>query len=216
MIRAVLFDFDYTLADTSRGVIECVNSALEEIGLPAVSAERVRETIGLSLRDTFIHVSEEGNEERSDEFERLFVKRADEVMADLTEVYERARESVLQLKGQFLLGIVSTKFRYRIQAILKREKILSAFDVIVGGEDVIHYKPHPEALLKAVNVLGCSVNEVIYVGDSVIDAEAARRASIRFVAVLSGVTGREEFEGHEHVGIIEDIGSLPDLVQRVY
>jgi phosphoglycolate phosphatase len=216
MIRAVLFDFDYTLADTSRGVIECVNYALEEMGLPAVSAERIRETIGLSLRETFRYVSEEGNEERSFEFERLFVKRADEVMADLTVMYERARESVLQLKDQFLLGIVSTKFRYRIQALLKREKILSAFDVIVGGEDVIHHKPHPEALLRAVNLLGCPLDEVIYAGDSIIDAEAARRASIRFVAVLSGVTKREEFEGHEHVGIIEDIGSLPDFVQCVH
>jgi phosphoglycolate phosphatase len=216
MIRAVLFDFDYTLADTSRGVMECVTFSLEEMGLPAVSAERVRETIGLSLRETFIHVSEEGNEERSDEFERLFVKRADEVMADLTVVYEQARESVLQLKGQFLLGIVSTKFRYRIQALLKREGILSAFVVIVGGEDVIHHKPHPEALLKAVDLLGCPLDEVIYVGDSTIDAEAAQRASIRFVAVLSGVTRREEFKGYEHVGIIEDIGSLPDFVQRIH
>ncbi|MBU7023449.1 MAG: HAD-IA family hydrolase [Theionarchaea archaeon] len=215
MIRAVLFDFDYTLADTSRGVIECVRVALEEMGLPAVSAERVRETIGMSLRETFRHVSEEGNEERSNEFERLFLKRADEVMADLAVMYERARESVQQLRDQFLLGIVSTKFRYRIQTILKREKMLSAFNVVIGGEDVIHHKPHPEALLKAVDLLGCSPDEVIYVGDSTVDAEAARRASIRFVAVLSGVTGREEFRGHECVGIIEDIGGLPEFLQRV-
>jgi phosphoglycolate phosphatase len=215
MIRAVLFDFDYTLADTSRGVIECVRVALEEMGLPAVSAERVRETIGMSLRETFRHVSEEGNEKRSDEFERLFLKRADEVMVDLAVMYERARESVQQLRDQFLLGIVSTKFRYRIQTILKREKMLSAFDVVVGGEDVIHHKPHPEALLKAVDLLGCLPDEVIYVGDSTIDAEAARRASIWFVAVLSGVTRREEFEGYEHVRIIEDIDGLPDFVQCV-
>ncbi|MGC1123066.1 MAG: HAD-IA family hydrolase [Candidatus Methanofastidiosia archaeon] len=212
MIRAVLFDFDYTLADTSRGVIECIDFALAEMGLPAVSAEKARETIGLSLRDTFLCVSGKGNGGRSDEFEMLFVKRADEVMVDLTTVYERARESVLQLKDQFLLGIVSTKFRYRIEAILKREGLLSGFDVVVGGEDVIHHKPHPEALLKAVNALNCLPDEVLYVGDSVTDAEAAQRASIRFVAVLSGVTPREEFEMYHPTGILEDLRELSDRI----
>lgn len=213
MIRAILFDFDYTLADTSRGVIECINSALGEMGLPAVSDEKARETIGLSLQETFVHVSDTVDDERSAEFERLFVKRADEVMADLTTVYKEVHESLLFLKGQFLLGIASTKFRYRIETILKREEILSAFDVIVGGEDVVYHKPHPEALLKAAHQLRCPPDEVLYVGDSVTDAEAARRASMCFVAVLSGVTEEERFKRYSPAGIIGNVGKLGELIQ---
>lgn len=213
MIRSILFDFDYTLADTSRGVIECINFALREMGLPQVSDEKARETIGLSLRETFLYVSDTAYGERSAEFERLFVKRADMVMADLARMYEEAHESVSLLRDQFHLGIVSTKFRYRIETILKREGLLSAFEVIVGGEDVVNHKPHPEALLKAVDALNLPPDEVLYVGDSVADAEAAQRASIRFVAVLSGVTKKEEFKRYSPAGIIDTIGELDGLIQ---
>ena len=55
--RAVLFDFDYTLADSSRGIEDCANHALAELGLPAASARAVSETVGLSLAETFCRLA---------------------------------------------------------------------------------------------------------------------------------------------------------------
>ena len=52
-LQGVLFDFDYTLADSSRGVIACANGALGEMGFAAASSEAVRRTIGLTLGDAF-------------------------------------------------------------------------------------------------------------------------------------------------------------------
>ena len=51
-IKAILFDFDYTLADSSRGVIDCIGYALGALRLPPVSEEAACRTIGLSLADT--------------------------------------------------------------------------------------------------------------------------------------------------------------------
>jgi len=53
-IKAVIFDFDYTLADSSKGIIECINYALRELGLNSVTTDAACETIGLSLGDTFL------------------------------------------------------------------------------------------------------------------------------------------------------------------
>ncbi len=47
--RAVLFDFDYTLGDSSEGIVLCVNRALESLGRPPAPPEAIRPTIGLSL-----------------------------------------------------------------------------------------------------------------------------------------------------------------------
>jgi phosphoglycolate phosphatase len=208
--QAVIFDFDYTLADSSRGVVECINFALDSLGLPMVPAERARQTIGLSLVDTFVHLVGESAAAQSDEFVRLFIERADEAMADMTILFESVPQTIAVLKGQGLgLGIVSTKFRYRIESILRREGLLDLFDVIVGGEDVASHKPDPEGLRLAMGRLGRSSLDCVYVGDSVVDAETAKRAGVPFVAVLSGVTPREAFGAYHVRQVLEHVSDLP-------
>jgi phosphoglycolate phosphatase len=210
--QAVIFDFDYTLADSSRGVIECIDFALGGLGLPAASAETARQTIGLSLADTFRTLAGPQHVARSDEFVHLFTRRSDEVMADLTVLYESVPRVVETLKARgFPLGIVSTKFRYRIEAILEREGLLDVFDVIVGGEDVAAHKPDPASLLAAIERLGGAPASTPYVGDSVVDAETARRAGAPFAAVLSGVTPREAFGDYPVCRVLESLSELLDL-----
>ena len=178
-VRAVIFDFDYTLADSSHGVVECIHFALDSLGLPTVSAEKACQTIGLSLTDTFVHLAGEVTTAQSDEFVRLFIKRADEVMADLTILFESVPQTIAVLEEQGLgLGIVSTKFRYRIESILRREGLLDAFDAIIGGEDVPNHKPDPEGLCLAMERLGRSHLDCVYVGDSVAGANDRRQSGL--------------------------------------
>jgi phosphoglycolate phosphatase len=56
-IHAAIFDFDYTLADSSEGCVECVNFAFQEMGLDRHSNEKICRTIGLSLKETFLTLS---------------------------------------------------------------------------------------------------------------------------------------------------------------
>ncbi|HEX8748125.1 MAG TPA: HAD-IA family hydrolase [Pyrinomonadaceae bacterium] len=215
-VRAAIFDFDYTLADSSRGAVECINFALKEMGLPEASNEAACRTIGLSLKNSFLTLAGEGEAQRCDEFARLFVRRADEVMVELTELYESVPATIEELhRSGLLLGIVSTKYRYRIEEILGRASLLPFFQVIIGGEDVSEHKPDPEGLFKAIERLQCSPASVVYVGDSVPDAEVSRLAAVQFVAVLSGVTGRECFEGYEAVAVLENLSQLPALLSRL-
>ena len=215
-LRSVVFDFDYTLADSSVGVIECVNFALGSMGLPIVSTERACRTIGLSLTETFRQLADEGERARSQEFARLFAQRADQVMAERTVLFDAVPSTVRALIGQRLtLGIVSTKFRYRIQAILQREDLADSFEVIVGGEDVAQHKPDPAGLLAAIGQMGCTSEEVLYVGDSVTDAETAKRGKVAFVAVLSGVTPGEAFRDYDVCAVLEDVSELPQYVRSI-
>jgi phosphoglycolate phosphatase len=69
--------------------------------------------------------------------------------------------------------------------------------VIVGGEDVAAHKPDPESLHLAMARLGAEPGRALYAGDSVTDAETARRAGILFAAVLSGATPREAFSAYD-------------------
>ena len=211
--RSVLFDFDYTLADSSTGVIECMNYALGCMGSPPCDPDRIREMIGVSLPATYRELSGDGEGTRYAEFERHFIERGDQVMLDGVRLYDSVRPTVEALvAGGLSLGIVSTKYRRRIEPVLDREGLRQAFAVIVGGEDVTAHKPDPMSLLTAIARLSRTPDEVLYVGDSVVDAETARTAGVRFAAVLSGVTSRDALAAYEPVAMLDDLTALPEEI----
>ena len=193
--RAVLFDFDLTLADSTSGVVECVNSALEAMALPRADPKAIRATIGFSLAATLARLTGLTDPALAQDFSLYFVKQADLRMVELTSVFPDVAQTLGQLRTAGIkTGIVSTKFRYRIETILARDGLLDVFDVIVGGEDVTRHKPDPEGLVQALGKLDTQTADSLYVGDHPVDAEAAAAAQIPFAAVLTGAATRNDFE----------------------
>jgi len=209
-LRAALFDFDFTLADSSRGVIACIDHALDSLRLPPAPPDQIRATIGLSLPATFACLTGLTDPSLVAAFSRHFIARADAVMADLTRIYPEVPGVVRAVhRAGVSLGIVSSKFRYRIEGITAREGLLNYFPVIVGAEDVPHHKPHPAGLEVALMRLQCSPDDAVYVGDHPVDAEAAVRAGVPFVAVLSGPSHRNAFAAFPVVAFLETFSALP-------
>ena len=204
--RAVLFDFDFTLADSSRPNVECVNFALGRLGLAEPGFEDVVKTMGMTLPEILVALAGEEHRARANEFIDLFVLRAREVMVRDTVLFKDVPDCIEGLKVLGCkLGIISTKYRSIIEDILERERLLSPFDVIVGGEDVERHKPAPDGLLRALDGLGVRPDDAVYVGDSLPDAQAAHAASVAFVAVLSGAASREEFACYPRLATLPQV-----------
>ena len=205
----LLFDFDYTLVDSSAGAIDCANHALRQLGLPPASAAQIRRTIGLSLPATLSQLAGDARAEQADAFSRLFIERAEQVMVDRTSLLPGILPALAELsQAGARLGIVSTKYRRRIESILQRDGLLDLFSVIVGGEDVSVHKPDPGGLLTAVEKLGAAPENALYVGDSPTDAETARRAGTPFAGVLTGVTPTSAFAPYHPLGLFADLSAL--------
>ena len=203
---AVLFDFDFTLADSARPNIECVNFALGGLGLPVARFGDAVRTMGLTLPGILVALAGEEHGARADEFIDLFVLRSQEVMVRDTRLYEETPGLVRALAGLGCrLGIISSKPRLQIEEILEREELLAPFDKIVGFEDVERYKPAPDGLLMALEGLAVKPDDAVYVGDSVADARAAQAASVPFIAVLSGAASREEFAGYPRLATLPGV-----------
>lgn len=210
-LAAILFDFDFTLADSSAPVVACITHALKSMGYSVPGREAIERTIGLALPETFARLAPGGDPE---ELRRLFHARADEVMVTGTRLFPETIEVAMGLKRLGLkLGIVSTKLRFRIEAILAAHGAADCFDLVVGGEDVGKPKPAPDGLWQGCHRLDVTPDEVLYVGDSLVDAEAAAQAGLRFVAVLHGRTAAGEFAGYKPLAILPDLEPLLELVK---
>lgn len=213
MYRAIIFDFDYTLGDATEGIVQSVSFALEQLGEAPASREAIRRTIGLSLADTYAALSGKHDPERARHFAALFKARADEVMVANTRLYPGVLELLRQLKAAGIRrAIVTTKFHYRIEQILDKFNAAGFMDLIVGAEDVRVEKPDPEGLLWALERLGLAKHEVLYVGDSLVDAKTAQRAGVDFAAVLTGTTTQAEFETLPHVFMGDDVRDITVLL----
>ncbi len=208
-MEAIIFDFDYTLGDTTNGIVLSAQYALEQMGEEERTYEEIKKTIGLSLSETYKKLTGNMDEARADRFFDLFKEKADEVMVDSAELYPGVKEMLVDLREKgYRIGIVTTKFAYRVRNIMKKFDAEDLLDVVIGVGDVTKVKPDPEGLLLAIKQLGVKREEVLYVGDSYVDAKAAEAAGMRFAGVLTGTTTREEFLKYPCEGVEDKVTVL--------
>jgi len=212
-IKAVLFDFDLTLADSSIGIEDSTQYALRGLELNPVEGAAILSVIGLPLKTMFHTLTGSADPVSADAFVRLFLERADEVMVSSTVIFQEVPDLLRQLQSRGTkVGIVSSKFRYRIEAILISTGLRSLVDVIIGAEDVSNHKPHPDAILLALTHLDVDAASAMYVGDHIVDSDAARAAGVDFVGVLSGTMSRDAWDARGDRCVNEHIGEIVQLV----
>ena len=211
--KAVLFDFDFTLADATAGITGSANHALKALGFDIKSYEEIRKTVGLTLPDTFRALTGCNDELKASRFVELFVSKADEIMTKNTELFIDTKDTLIRLKTAGIkTGIVTTKLHYRIDEALDRFERRPFVDCIIGLEDVKIAKPDPEGLFKAIENLSVEKEYVLYVGDSIIDAEAASNASLDFAAVTTGTTCVSDFYDVQHVLIASCLEEVTNFI----
>jgi phosphoglycolate phosphatase len=214
-IKAIMFDFDLTLADSSEGIVECTRYAFRMMGVMEVERSKIHSAIGLTLQAMFQTLAGNQASERVDEFARLFVERADEVMVSSTKIYPEVAGLFEQLRSHGInVAIVSNKFRYRIESILDAARLRPLVDVIVGGEDVHRHKPYPDAIVLALSQLRVPAASAMYVGDHPVDADAARAAGVSFVGVLSGSMSSGDWSARGERCVKQHIGEVALLVRQ--
>lgn len=205
-----LFDFDYTLADSSRGIVICFRNVLERHGHTGISDEAIKRTIGKTLEDSFSILSGITAPETLAEYKKEYVKEADTYMTVNTFFFPETVTVLKTLKSQGAqIGIISTKFRFRIREMVDQHFPKDFFDIIIGGEDVKQAKLDPQGIKKALRRLHRRKSETLYIGDSTVDAETAQAAKVDFVGVLNGMTTREELMVYPHRQILDNLSLLP-------
>lgn len=204
-----LFDFDYTLADSSAGIVKCFQITLQKLGLPAVKADTICQTIGLPMREAVMRITKNRDESACDDFITAYKKEADLYMTPMTHFYPQTIPTLTELKAKGAsIGIISSKTRHRIAEKFVQDGYPHLIDHIIGSDDVKTLKPSPEGINTALKHFAASSDTVLYTGDNIVDAKAAQNAGVDFAAVTTGTTSASDFADIPHIAILPDIGHL--------
>ncbi len=215
--QAVFFDFDYTLGDSTPAIAEGYRRGFAALGLAAPTVEQVRATVGMKLEDGYTFLTGDTSPAHQAQFHLLF--------ADSVGVNAQGEDRKLMIEGTVLLpgaaellgalkkagvhtAIVSTKPGDTIRQIFAHQGKMELLDLIIGGDEVHRNKPDPEGLQIALDRLGLTAGQVLFCGDTVIDAATAQAGGCDFCAVLNGTTPREAFAGFPYVHIADDLDDL--------
>ena len=110
-----LFDFDYTLVDSSQGIVKCFRIVLDRYNYTSPTDEEIRRTIGKTLEESFTILTGENDPEVLHTYRQEYVAEADKYMTDNTFFFPETKEVLTKLKSEGAkLGIISTKYKYRI------------------------------------------------------------------------------------------------------
>ena len=119
-----LFDFDLTLADSSRGIVMCFTNVLQRHGFFDVTELQIKRTIGKTLEESFAILTGISDPAQLSALKQEYTKEADIYMNDNTVLFPETVEVLTKLKNDGAkLAIISTKYRYRIQAVIDKHFI---------------------------------------------------------------------------------------------
>lgn len=213
--RAVCFDFDYTLGDSTDSIVAGFQNGLTKLGWPAPDRETVRKTVGYLLEDAYTMLTGDQDAEHRALFRVYFLEVAMERQRRETKLFPGAVELLHGLKQRGVkLGIVSTKRSDTLEIILENHGVLQDLEFVIGSDWVSRHKPDPEGLNVAAELLAVEKGELLFCGDTVLDAGAAKNAGVDFAAVLNGTTPAEDFAPWPHVCVAPDLWALDQWLKE--
>lgn len=194
MIRAVAFDLDGTLIDSTDAIVQSVLHTFDVLGGPrrdGPSREAIVRTIGHPLEKQFSLLTAHDPHVCA----RIYRERYREICRAMTTLIPGAKETLDALaQAGLAMGFVTSKRRQFAEMILEHLGVLDFFGVRIGPDDVARPKPQPDPILRALDLFGVPADAMRYVGDMDFDVLACRAAGVRCVAVTTGYAARAELE----------------------
>lgn len=188
--RAVLFDLDGTLLDTAPDIMAACNYTLRSFGYAELSEETLRPEVGSGMRAMMrLGVPQiKWNElEPGTPMYETFARRYTEHTFDRTQPFAGIPELIAELDERGIVtGVISNKYEAMIAPLFAHFDFSRSFGAVLGGDSTVHSKPHPEPLLKALEILRVSPGDALYCGDFLTDVQAAHNAGCAACAVKWG------------------------------
>jgi pyrophosphatase PpaX len=212
LLSAALFDFDGTLVDTTEMIHQSMRHAASSVlGRDDIPRETLLANVGQPLPRQMELIDAERAELLLEAYRRHHEEHHDDLIGEfpgIEEALTRLRSASIQV------AVVTSKRLVSVEMALKNfPGLRDVVDRFVTMEDTTEHKPHPEPLLRGLELLGnVPKDETVYVGDSPFDVEAAKAAGLTSVAVSWGAFSEDTLRAAEPDHLVPDIDAAVDVL----
>ena len=137
-METIIFDFDYTLADSSIGAMKCICYALKKLDIEIMDENEIKKTIGMSLFDTYTYLTGDNNKSAAKLFSEYFVERADQIMTSNTFfslIQQRLFENCI--KEKFGLELCQLNLDIELMKSLDERSLIHILILLLEGKMLI-------------------------------------------------------------------------------
>ena len=184
--KAVIFDFDGTLCNTTPGILDTMRKTFEVMGKAIPTAAEMRATIGLPLADALrllAHLDDEETKLAAETYRKWFPHYEPAA----TTICDGVTETLAELKRRGTrMAVCTSRDRQSLSLIMQPRGLRQFFETEVTGSDNIKAKPLPDMVLALLCRMQLSADDVLVVGDTTFDIEMGNAAGCDTCAVTYG------------------------------
>ncbi|MQW93281.1 phosphoglycolate phosphatase [Acinetobacter wanghuae] len=211
--EVILFDLDGTLVDSASDLYRAMNMSLNVLQLPLVTEAQVRTWVGkgtsLFCESVLTHLTGGVDQSQHRQLLSTFLDIYNAEPCVDTQPFDGIIEFLEWGKAHNkILVCVTNKPEAPARGILETLKLSHYFADIIGGDRFSERKPHPRQLLHCVEHYQVTKEQVLMIGDSSNDVEAARRAGIDCIVVSYGYNHGENIADCQPQQIVDDLREL--------
>lgn len=211
MKQLVIFDLDGTLLNTIADLGAAANHALVQCGFPTHPISAYPRFVGSGIARLLERVLPESarTPERAVTMRRYFTEYYNTHMADQTVPYAGIPELLADLTARGIkVAVASNKYQSAVEELIRHYFPQITFAAVEGQKEGVPVKPDPSIVFEILGKVPTPKTDVLYVGDSGIDMETARRACVESAGVTWGFRPVAELRAAYADHIVETPESL--------
>lgn len=203
----LIFDWDGTLADSTQIIVDALQAASRDTGLPVPTDAKSRSIIGLGLREAlaelFPGVSTDAEDRLVERYRHHYFSRHDEIV-----LFDGVVEAMQELaEAGFMMAVATGKGRGGLNLALDKSGLRPYFHATrCAGE--CHSKPHPQMLEEILDELGTMPEKAVMIGDTHFDLQMAQNAGMLGLGVSYGAQSHENLLPHAPLACFDSFAKL--------
>lgn len=209
-----IFDWDGTLMDSERQIVQCMQAAADDLGVVVPEYDDVRGIIGLGLPEAIQRLFPHQDAARREAIRQAYARHFLGGTGGGSQLFPHARELLDELRGAgHHLAIATGKSRLGLDRVLGETGLHDVFHVTRCADETAS-KPDPLMLHEILRELARPPEAALMIGDTTFDLEMAARAGVPSVGLAHGVHEAEALQRHAPLAIVPDLPALAEWLAR--